>query len=150
MEKLVLGLLICLLVTSSAYSKIDKKLHLPIYHSTKSYDLKNDLGKKYIVLNFWASWCVACIGEIPVLNKLHNKHKSGQVVFLGVNAGEKDKKIAKFLKKHTFNFLILKDEQRILSKSWGVDKLPRTIIIDKNQKIIYNSDTPPPLEFSFN
>ena len=45
------------------------------------------LSGKVVVVNFWATWCVPCIREIPSFNKLHNEFSEQGVAVLGVNGG---------------------------------------------------------------
>lgn len=44
----------------------------------------SDYAGKYVLVNYWATWCGPCIKEIPELNKLAAEHK-GKLVVLGVN-----------------------------------------------------------------
>ena len=54
-------------------------------------DLKGGVHKldeyrgKPVVLNFWATWCVPCAAEMPLLNEMQNRYK-GKVVFLAARA----------------------------------------------------------------
>ena len=134
-------LLLSFVISLHLYSAVD--FILPIFDNKKTYSIKSDLNRKQVVINFWASWCTTCIEEIPLLNQLYERYKMKDYQFIAINAGEKDFKIKKFLKKYSFKFLILKDKNREISKKLGVTKLPRTIIIDKNGKIIYNKERPP-------
>jgi thiol-disulfide isomerase/thioredoxin len=43
-----------------------------------------DLNQKWLIVNYWATWCAPCIAEIPELNELAEEHK-GLVALLGVN-----------------------------------------------------------------
>lgn len=97
-------------------------------------------GKKTLV-NFWASWCAACIKELPELEEL--KKKNPDAVFVGVNAGEGLPVIKRFLKKRDFSYEILLDEGKKLSKSVEVEELPTTFVLDENGKVIYRGHVPP-------
>ena len=38
-------------------------------------EIKNVSGKRYTILNFWATWCAPCVEEMPMLSKFYNKTK---------------------------------------------------------------------------
>jgi len=97
-------------------------------------------GKK-VYINFWASWCLSCIKELPELEEL--KLKYPEVVFLAINAGEKPSKIKRFLRKYKFSFKILLDKERKYSKGIGVFSLPQSIVIDGSKEILYRGAIPP-------
>jgi thiol-disulfide isomerase/thioredoxin len=63
----------------------------------QSVSLHDYLKKKIIVINFWAAWCEACAEEIPLLLKLKNQYPKGDVVCLGINAGETQRIAHKFV-----------------------------------------------------
>ena len=130
---------------SAGESKNQGKLipfKLPIYgKKDQHFDLNQYLGKKTIYINFFATWCTNCIAEIPELHQLMDKYQD--VVYVAVNAGERSKKIRKFLKKHPFRFTIVEDKNRKMSEKMGVESLPYSMIISKDKKIVYQSDKPP-------
>jgi thiol-disulfide isomerase/thioredoxin len=117
------------------------KFDLPIYQQDKSVKLEQYLGKKWIVINFFASWCTSCIEELPELHQLQKRYP--KVLFLAINAGERTKIVKKFLKKYPFHYTILLDKKRIISKQFGVETLPRTLVISKEGKIIFSGNRPP-------
>ncbi|AYF45749.1 redoxin [Halobacteriovorax sp. BALOs_7] len=142
MKKILL--LITFLLSLNINAQTIKDFTLPIYDKKESFQLKSATKKyKKIYLNFWASWCTACIQELDELEALKKKYESKGILFVAVNAGEKKKKIKKFMKKYQFSFLILEDRDRSTSKMLNVTELPRSIVIDNNMNILYSSDKPP-------
>ena len=124
------------------YSDVIPDFSLPIYSTDSKFKLSENLKGKKVLINFWASWCISCIHEIPLLESLKEKY-GNDVVFVAVNAGEKSNLINKFIKKNKFTYTVLTDEDRSFSKSIGVDSLPVTILVDQDQKIIYRGVVPP-------
>lgn len=139
MKKLFLLTIFCLF-SLSASSETMKPFELPIYNEQKTFKLQDYKGKT-VVINFFASWCIACIQEFGELNQL--KEKNPSAIFIAVNAGEEKAKITKLLKKYPFNYLVLEDSERKFSKSLGIEELPRTIIVNSEGVITYNGKTPP-------
>ncbi len=84
-------------------------------------------GKPALV-NVWATWCVACKVEHPVLNKL----ASQGVVIHGVNYKDDNVAAQKWLKDfHDPYQLNIRDEQGTLGLDLGVYGAPETFIVDK-------------------
>ena len=138
MKKLIL----LLLFSINVYADVIPDFNLPVYSSDSKFLLSEKIKDKKILINFWATWCISCIHEIPLLESLKEKY-GNEVVFVAINAGEKSNLIERFLKKYKFTYIILNDEDRIFSKSIGVDSLPVTIVLDQNRKILYRGVVPP-------
>jgi thiol:disulfide interchange protein DsbD len=94
----------------------------------------NDLGGRVVVVNFWATWCVPCIQEIPGFNKLHASLGAKDVSFLGVSMDEDGpEKVKSFLKKHPITYPVAMGSEK-LSAPYKLDQLPVTIVFDRNGK----------------
>jgi thiol-disulfide isomerase/thioredoxin len=96
--------------------------------------------EKTVIINFFASWCTACIKEIPELEAIKKAHPEAMAI--AINAGERPILVKKFLAKHKFSYQILLDPTKSLSVKWGIEELPRTLVF-KGGKLIYNEHTPP-------
>ena len=95
----------------------------------------SELKGRVIMLNFWATWCGPCAEEIPYLNKLHDSLDPYDFELLGINLDEDQSKAMHLANKLDMNFPILFDVQKDVSKSFSVDAMPTTIIIDRSGKI---------------
>lgn len=93
-----------------------------------------------MVINFFASWCTACIKELPELEALKRAHPNA--VFVAINAGEKPVLVKKFLAKYAFSYQVLLDPAKALSGKWGIEELPRTLVF-KQGILVYNQSIPP-------
>lgn len=102
-----------------------------------------ELGKhkdQTVVINFFASWCTACIKELPELEALKRAHP--ETVFVAINAGERPVLVKKFLNKNSFSYRVLLDPDKSLASKWGIEELPRTLVF-KRGELVYNKNVPP-------
>jgi thiol-disulfide isomerase/thioredoxin len=89
---------------------------------------------KVVVVNFWATWCVPCIEEIPGFNKLNQQLGGKGVVVLGVSMDEEGaERVRPFLKKHPMDYLVALGSEAV-SKQYGLDELPVTVVFDRSGK----------------
>jgi len=100
-----------------------------------NYSLESLKGK-VIVINFWFVECKPCIMEMPDLNKLVEKYKNKEVVFLGLAMNQKEK-LEQFLKKTKYNYNIVPDAKDVVGK-YGVTSFPTHIVIDKSSNILFD------------
>tara|TARA_B110000285_G_scaffold61580_1_gene70865 strand:+ start:1517 stop:2038 length:522 start_codon:yes stop_codon:yes gene_type:complete len=88
----------------------------------------------YYILNIWASWCLPCRKEHPLLMQL-SKNKS--VKLIGLNYRDNLKNAKKFINTLGNPYSqILIDSDGTLSIEFGAYGVPETFLIDKNKKII--------------
>jgi thiol:disulfide interchange protein DsbD len=89
---------------------------------------------KVVVVNFWATWCVPCIEEIPGFNKLNQQLGAKGVVVLGVSMDEEGaERVRPFLKKHPMDYQVALGSEAV-SKQYGLDELPVTVVFDRSGK----------------
>ncbi|MDH4121723.1 MAG: TlpA family protein disulfide reductase [Deltaproteobacteria bacterium] len=95
-----------------------------------------DYRGKFIVLNFWATWCEPCKAEMPELQQLATAMEGENVVVLGISGDDKPDKVVKYLKENGLTFPVLLDEQLLVSKLYRVDGIPRTILIGPDMMML--------------
>ena len=110
-------------------------LNTPTGHTTLSL---NALKGKAIVLNVWASWCVPCNQEAPMLQAAW-KQMSAQgknVVFLGVDFQDSNSDALTFLRKYGIRYPNVLDVSGSVSIDYGVTQVPETIFIDSKGTVV--------------
>ena len=97
----------------------------------KKKDLTND---KYHLINIWASWCLPCKKEHPILMNLK---KENNLKLIGINFKDKKLNANNFLRElgNPYDFS-LRDKDGTMSILFGVYGVPESILIDKKHKII--------------
>ncbi|HUP97955.1 MAG TPA: TlpA disulfide reductase family protein [Usitatibacter sp.] len=96
-----------------------------------------DYQGRWVVLNFWATWCVPCIQEIPEIAEFHKAHP--RVVVIGVATDADDAaKVKRFAQKTGHDYpLVLADPG--VEKQLGEPRaLPSTRIFDPTGKVTYD------------
>ena len=96
----------------------------------------SDHEGKVILLNFWATWCGPCVGEMPAFSRLIEKY-GDDLVLVAVNSGEDADTVKDFLDKNGYTFNVLLDPDYEISDLYPTDGIPYTLIIDRDGKI-YN------------
>ena len=93
----------------------------------------SDMKGKVWLLNVWASWCVACRIEHPLLVELAG---SGAVPIYGLNYKDKREDALAWLSKHGDPYRVsLSDTQGLVGIDFGVYGVPETFVIDKTGTI---------------
>jgi cytochrome c biogenesis protein CcmG/thiol:disulfide interchange protein DsbE len=114
-----------------------------LHESEKTLTSKDNLGKVWL-LNVWASWCVSCREEHPVLVELA---KSGIVPVYGLNYKDEREDALRWLKQFGDPYVTsIVDREGRTGIEYGVYGVPETYVIDKNGIIRYKQIGPVTVE----
>lgn len=95
---------------------------------------------KIVILNFWATWCMPCLKEIPEFIQLQEKYKEQGLQFIGIALQEADE-IKPYMMKTAMNYPSLLGMEKVkeVARSFGnrFVVLPYTVVIDRNSKIYF-------------
>lgn len=97
----------------------------------------SDYKGKPVLINFFASWCLPCREEMPVLEKIVHEYKPKGVVFLGIAVDDTEEKMKDFIAKYGVTFPVGLDKTATIQKSFGIYGIPTTYFIDKQGVINY-------------
>lgn len=89
----------------------------------------SDLRGKPVVLNFWATWCVPCRMEMPILQQAHDEY-GDEVMILGVDVDEPVADVEAYLQELGIDFPIAIDRKAAAARLFRSRALPMTFFID--------------------
>ena len=102
--------------------------------SDKRHSFEDYLGR-VVIMDFWATWCGACLVSMPKLQRLHEQFPDDQVAVLGINIWESGDPVAYMQRNdYTYGLLTAGDE---LAKQFKVTSLPTLYVIDPEGRVLY-------------
>lgn len=100
----------------------------------------SSLRGKYVLIDFWGTWCTPCVKELPKIKTYKEKYKE-KLVVLGINDGDKEEKAKEFITKNNYDWVQIfagsgKDN---LSSKFNIVYFPTKFIISPTGEILYNN-----------
>jgi thiol-disulfide isomerase/thioredoxin len=101
----------------------------------------SDYSGHYVLVDFWATWCVPCLEEVPVLKKAAELYQKRGLQILGMNSDEKIEKARNFLEKNQVSWPQSAPEstKQIVDGELGVKWYPVMILLDLQHRIVFVS-----------
>ena len=99
--------------------------------------LSDYVGKgKYVLVDFWASWCGPCRMEIPNLIEVYNKYKGDQFEVLGVATWDEPDNTLKAIEELGIEYPQMMNAQKAGSDAYGIEGIPEIILFAPDGKIV--------------
>ena len=119
---------------------------LPLGKEAKDFTLEDSYGGqfslsslrgKYVLLDFWASWCGPCIKSFPHMKKFYEQHRD-KVEVLGVAVHDKKDKWQEALKKHQLPWPLVLDTEGddSVANLYGIIGVPTYVLLDPEGKVL--------------
>jgi cytochrome c biogenesis protein CcmG/thiol:disulfide interchange protein DsbE len=89
-----------------------------------------------VVLNFWASWCIPCKEEAPVLEQVWNRYRRQGLVVLGVDINDVRSEARRFAQKNRMSYPLVYDGPGNTLTDYGVEGVPETFFVARNGKLV--------------
>ena len=119
---------------------------LAIPLGAQAFDLTDTSGKpqrladfkgRWVVVNFWATWCVPCIQEIPEIAAFAKEHPKVVVIGVAMDA-ENEAKVKQFARKVGHDYPLVLSDEKVEKQLGDPRALPTTRIYDPTGKVIYD------------
>lgn len=131
--------LCCFLVSFGAIS-------LAHAEASKSFVMKDLVGKehrladyqgKWVLVNYWATWCPSCLDEMPDFVSLYEQHKGKDLVVLGIAVDYKsEREVRHFVDDMLVSYPVILGTPKIFAQFGSPQVLPTTLIYNPQGKLV--------------
>ena len=94
-----------------------------------------ELSGRPIVLNFWASWCLPCRNEAPILEAVWNEYRERGVLVLGVDTQDLSENAIEFIEETGTTYPSVRDGTTRTETDYEMTGVPETFLIDREGRI---------------
>jgi cytochrome c biogenesis protein CcmG, thiol:disulfide interchange protein DsbE len=115
--------------------------NLPLLDRTDSVSLEG-LAGNVVVMNFWASWCLACRAEHPALVRAWDRYRDRGVVLVGVLYQDTRENALLYLARRGGDWVHVDDPDTRTAIEFGVAGVPETFFIDRSGRVVHKHTGP--------
>jgi thioredoxin-like negative regulator of GroEL len=94
---------------------------------------------KFVVINFWASWCRPCRQEIPELITLRRDISDEDLLLIGVSVDQTPGDFFRFIKQMPFNYPVFLGGADVAGL-FSVSSIPKMVVFDRSGEMIHSSE----------
>ena len=129
---------------SNFIKRRDAELKTAIGQPAPAFEIENLEGKlvslqsfkgKYVLIDFWASWCGPCRKEIPNLKKIYEVYHEKGIEFISISTDTNEESWEKALKQEAMPWIQIRDTKKI-SDTYNVTAIPHILLLSPEGKII--------------
>jgi cytochrome c biogenesis protein CcmG, thiol:disulfide interchange protein DsbE len=89
-----------------------------------------------VILDFWATWCGPCAAQAPILDRLARRYEKKGLIVVGINVDDPAEATRDYALKKGLSYPMVVDLAHEAQGSYGVDKLPSLVVIDKEGRVL--------------
>jgi cytochrome c biogenesis protein CcmG/thiol:disulfide interchange protein DsbE len=94
------------------------------------------LRGQYVLVNFWASWCIPCRDEAPLLERAWREYRARGLVVVGVNIQDLEPEARKFIAEFKVSYPNVRDRDGRVSRAYGTTGVPESFFIDREGRVV--------------
>lgn len=96
----------------------------------------SDYKGKNVYVNFFATWCPPCRGEMPEIEKISQEYIDQDLVVLAVDLGEDRDIVKSFVEENQYSFKVLLDSDQAVADQYNITSIPVSYFIDKEGNVV--------------
>lgn len=154
MKRIALVLILVLSFSLNAQIKIGDSIPTIILKDSNNQEVKvSSTDNKFILIDFWASWCAPCRLTNRELVKLKNKYANSDFEIIGISLDNDKEKWLKAIEKDKINYLQLIDPsgfEATTALQFGIDQLPASYLFDQSGLLIAINPNPQQISNNLN
>lgn len=121
--------LLALLVLISQFPLVHA-IDMPLHSVNGGIHNLTDYKGKWVVINYWATWCPPCIAEMPDLQAFHDEHVDRDAVVIGMNVENiSSNQLRDFLDTYSITYPIYKGSLQLETQLGSIPGLPTTFMV---------------------
>jgi len=95
-----------------------------------------DLRGRPVIVNFWASWCMPCVEEFPLLREAAERHEADGLVVVGIVYRDRSEAAREFMARNRGTWAAAMDPDERVAEAYGILGPPETFFIGRDGKIV--------------
>jgi cytochrome c biogenesis protein CcmG/thiol:disulfide interchange protein DsbE len=96
----------------------------------------SSLEGKAVALNFWASWCIPCKEEAPILEQVWDERREQGLVVLGIDTKDFREDAQRFIRRYELSYPVVFDGPGKMLGRFGVTGFPETFVLDRQGRVV--------------
>jgi peroxiredoxin len=90
-----------------------------------------------VVLSFWSSRCSLCAAQLTALDRYYGTYRSSGLIVLAVSVEDDPQRALDYAHAHATTYPLLLDQAKGVSRAYGIERLPTTVLIDRSGVVRY-------------
>jgi peroxiredoxin len=99
-----------------------------------------DYRGKVVLLNFWATWCVPCLAELPRFVAWQQEYGGRGLQVIGISMDDEEQPVRTLSQKYRLNYPVVMGDEKIGEMYGGILGLPVTFLIDRSGRIRFKHE----------
>ena len=132
----LVALVLALIAPAALAAPAAPGFRVPLLDRNQTFDSRDQMGKKILVLRFQASWCKPCVSESAALSRLAERYRPRGVEVLAIHVQDTVADARRFVRAERPSYALALDPRLTLANRYGAKGTPYTVVIDRRGEIV--------------